>query len=60
MLDLVLKSSELAFLAPVVKRRYQDDDHHCDEDRNTFDPLRLRLGIVMLFYNNNNNYYCNV
>jgi len=46
--DLILKTAELPFLAPVVKRRHQDDDHHRNEDRDSFDPLRLRLGIVVL------------
>ena len=46
-LDLALKSAELAFLPPVVERRDEDDDDDGDQDRDAFDPLRLRFRLVV-------------
>jgi len=39
MLDLALKSSELALFAPIIERRDQNDDGDSAEDRYSFYPL---------------------
>jgi len=53
-LDLVLKSAELALLSPVVERRDEHDHHDGDQYRNAFDPLRLRVGLVVFYFWNDN------
>jgi len=46
--DLALKSAELSLFPPVVERRHQDDDHDGDQDRDAFDPFRLRVVFFVL------------
>lgn len=39
--NLALKSSELSFFSPVIKRRHEHDHQHRHQDRDTFNPARL-------------------
>ena len=45
-LDLALKSAELALLLPVVERRHYHHDDDGEQDRRTLDPPGLRVHLV--------------